>query len=90
VTSKVKVGLVVALGGALAYYLWKSRGGARPVCGPGFAWHQATASELELMSRWSLPMQEMLKKWGGYCAKAGEVSEPELAEGPILYPWQVE
>jgi hypothetical protein len=91
VTTKLKIALGVGAAGAVAYWLWrKSAGGTRPVCGPGSTWHQATPDELANIGKWSLPVQESLKKWGGYCARSGFVSDASVVEGPILYPWQVE
>lgn len=89
-SPKVKVGIAVAIGAGIAYYLWK-RGGslARPVCKAGYTWKVASAYELANISRYSLPMQDMLKKFGGYCAAAGTVSDPFIPEGPITDPWQV-
>jgi hypothetical protein len=91
VNPKLKIGAAVVVGGAIAYYLWKRRGSlVRPTCGAGYAWHVATPTELSQITRYSLPMQEQLKKFGGYCAAKGTVSEPEVVDsGPILYPWQV-
>lgn len=89
-SPKMKIGLAVAVGGALAFYLWK-RGGSltRPPCGAGYTWKTASNYELSQITRYSLPMQEQLKKFGGYCAKAGTVSDPFTQDGPITDPWQV-
>lgn len=82
--------VILAAAGGVAYWLYRTRGGSRPVCGPGTAWHVATQEELLNAHKWSAAVQDQLKRYGGYCARTGFVSEPSIEDGPILFPSQVE
>lgn len=46
----------------------------RPTCGTGAKWHEATDIERELYK--AGPTAESIRKWGGFCARTGSVSDP--------------
>lgn len=97
-TTKAKLVIGALVVGGAAWWYFKGRGGSRPVCGPGATWK--TVSD---PSGYSPAVAESIRKWGGFCARTGFVSEPELGgeatsdvgadDGPdsylITHPWQL-
>jgi hypothetical protein len=85
VTTKVKIALAVAAAAGVGYYLWRRSTGGRPICGIGSTW-KVTSDP----TGYSTAVAASIRQWGGYCAKQGFVSVPDVQQsGPITDPFQL-
>lgn len=84
-TMKTKIVIAIAAAAGVYLYYRHKNATTRPTCSAGSTWKVESDP-----TGYSATVAESIRKFGGYCAKQGFVSDPyEAGDGPITEPWQV-